>query len=96
MSSNEEQTFTRLVNEQRAQNNPASTNTVSEAEWHTKLSGKKIVDGQAHSVDTFSKQDLPEKHRVIPPGTLVTMDHHPDRLNVHVDEQGNATHVTFG
>ena len=50
MSSNEERTFNRLLDEQRAQNNPASVNTASEAEWHTKLSGKKIVDGQADSV----------------------------------------------
>ncbi|CUS13935.1 unnamed protein product [Tuber aestivum] len=96
MSSNEERTFTRLVNEHRAQNNPASVNTLNEAEWHTKLSGKKIVDGPAHSADTFSKRDLPERHRVIPPGAVVTKDHDPDRLNVHVDEQGNASHVTYG
>jgi len=50
MSSNEERTFNRLLDEQRAQNNPASVNTASEAEWRTKLSGKKIVDGQAYSV----------------------------------------------
>ncbi|PUU80337.1 hypothetical protein B9Z19DRAFT_1191887 [Tuber borchii] len=96
MSSNEERTFNRLLDEQRAQNNPASVNTASEAEWRTKLSGKKIIDGQAYSADTFSKRDLPEKHRVIPPGVVVTKDYHHDRLNVHVDEQGNTTHVTFG
>ncbi|CAZ86144.1 unnamed protein product [Tuber melanosporum] len=96
MSSDEERTFTRLLEEQRAQNNPVSANRTSEAEWRTKLSGKKIVDGQANSVDTFSKKDLPEKHRVVPPGAVVTKDYYPDRLNVHVDEQGNATHVTYG
>ncbi|RPA99349.1 hypothetical protein L873DRAFT_1738630 [Choiromyces venosus 120613-1] len=96
MSSDEQRTFTRLFDEQRAQNNPASANAASEAEWRTKLSGKKIVDGQASSADTFSKRDLPEKHRVIPPGAMVTKDYYPDRLNVHVDGEGNATHVTYG
>jgi len=50
MSSNEERAFNRLLDEQRAQNNPASVNAASEAEWRTKLAGKKIVDGQAYSV----------------------------------------------
>jgi len=50
MSTDEERAFNRLLDEQRAQNNPASVNAVAVAEWHNKLAGKKIVDGQADSV----------------------------------------------
>ncbi|KAJ2903157.1 peptidase inhibitor i78 family domain-containing protein [Zalerion maritima] len=44
----------------------------------------------------FCKRDLPEKHRVIEPGTMVTKDFHEDRLNVFVNEEGMVTHCTHG
>lgn len=44
----------------------------------------------------FAKTELPEKHRVIAPGQMVTRDFHEDRLNVHVDEEGTVSHVTYG
>jgi hypothetical protein len=34
--------------------------------------------------------------RVIPPGTAVTMDHRPDRLNVETDAGGVITRVFCG
>lgn len=44
----------------------------------------------------FCKKDLPEKHRVIQPGMMVTKDFNPDRLNVYVNEEGTVTHCTHG
>lgn len=44
----------------------------------------------------FAKRDLPEKHRVIQPGQMVTKDFHEDRLNIHVKEDGTVSHVTHG
>jgi hypothetical protein len=45
---------------------------------------------------TQVKSQLPPKHRVIAPGTMVTRDFVEDRLNVHVDEKGVCTHCTHG
>jgi hypothetical protein len=46
-------------------------------EWTDKLMGKKI--GSSHDEVTFAKTDLPEEHRVVKQGDMVTMDHKPDR-----------------
>ena len=45
---------------------------------------------------TFSKKDLPEEHRVIAPGQLVTRDFKENRLNVHLNEDGIVSHVIHG
>ena len=34
--------------------------------------------------------------RIIPPGTAVTMDHRPDRLNVETDDNGVITRIYCG
>lgn len=34
--------------------------------------------------------------RIIPPGTAVTMDYRPDRLNVETDDSGIITRITCG
>ena len=47
-------------------------------------------------LQTFAKKDLPEKHRVVKEGDMMTMDHNPDRLNIHVDDDGTVTKVTHG
>lgn len=75
-------------------------------EWESKLKGKNVSsDDVALPVRPPScsaadreqvKQQLPEKHRVIRPGTIVTRDFVEDRLNVHVDEAGECTHCTHG
>lgn len=44
----------------------------------------------------FCKKDLPEKSRVITPGTMVTRDFRPDRLNVHLKDDGTVSHVQHG
>lgn len=38
----------------------------------------------------------PGELRVIEPGTMCTMDHKPERLNVHVDEQNVVNGFNFG
>lgn len=44
---------------------------------------------------SFAKRELPEVHRVIPPGAIVTKDYRPDRLNIHVRDDGTVSHVNY-
>ncbi|EAU38845.1 conserved hypothetical protein [Aspergillus terreus NIH2624] len=67
----------------------------SKEEWMSKLAGKKISDSTS-DVNSFSKKDLPESHRILKPGDAMTMDHRPDRLNVHLDQSGIVHDVNFG
>ncbi|TVY25796.1 Uncharacterized protein LHYA1_G004553 [Lachnellula hyalina] len=60
-------------------------------EWTNKLVGKKI--GASSDATTFAKADLPEETRVIEPGSMVTKDFRPNRLNVHLKEDGTVSHV---
>lgn len=48
------------------------------------------------SNQTFAKADLPKEHRVVQPGTFQTMDFKPERLNIHVDENGTVKDVKHG
>jgi hypothetical protein len=45
---------------------------------------------------TFAKADLPQQHRVLKPDSMKTMDFQPERLNVHVDDDGTVKNVTKG
>ncbi|THV55763.1 hypothetical protein BGAL_0003g00030 [Botrytis galanthina] len=45
--------------------------------WMSKLAGKKIGDSSDET--TFAKQDLPEEHRIIEPGSMVTKDFKENR-----------------
>ncbi|QSS49224.1 peptidase inhibitor I78 family protein, nitrosative stress-induced transcript [Histoplasma capsulatum var. duboisii H88] len=65
------------------------------ASWEAKLLGKKLTDSTSNNV-SFAMKDLPAVHRVIKPGMAMTMDYKPDRLNVHVDEDGTVTGVVYG
>lgn len=44
----------------------------------------------------FCKRELPQESRVIKPGMMVTKDFNPNRLNVHVDDDGTVSHVYHG
>ncbi|PWY83213.1 hypothetical protein BO94DRAFT_625582 [Aspergillus sclerotioniger CBS 115572] len=66
----------------------------NQEEWLHKLAGKKITESDS-DVTSFAKKDLPEGHRVIKPGDAVTMDFRPERMNVHVDDEGIVQHVSF-
>ncbi|KAL2817778.1 hypothetical protein BJX63DRAFT_429473 [Aspergillus granulosus] len=64
-------------------------------EWLNKLVGKKISESLSNET-CFAKKDLPESHRIIRPGDFKTMDHRPERLNIHVDENDNVRDVNYG
>jgi len=65
------------------------------SDWTTKLMGKTLTDSSSdHS--SFAKKDLPANHRVVEAGGMVSMDHNPDRLNVHVDKDGTVKNVKWG
>lgn len=64
------------------------------SKWMNDLVGKKI--GDTKNETTFAKSDLPKEHRIVPEGGMMTMDHKPDRLNLHTDENGVVKNVTHG
>ncbi|KAK2755883.1 hypothetical protein FQN54_005679 [Arachnomyces sp. PD_36] len=74
--------------------NPAVAGSAEE--WSAKLVGKKLTDSSSGDVNAFSKTELPQNHRVLPPGQMATMDFKPDRLNVHVNDEGTVERVRFG
>ncbi|GAM82110.1 hypothetical protein ANO11243_000890 [Dothideomycetidae sp. 11243] len=71
-----------------------SKDTSKSEEWANKLVGKKL--GDKTDEITFARSDLPEKHRVVNEGDMMTMDHNPDRLNIHHDKDGTITKVNHG
>ncbi|KAL0639952.1 hypothetical protein Q9L58_001044 [Maublancomyces gigas] len=97
-----ERNFTHLKGLQKTQQaSPESESNMSsdlKKQWEEKLVGKKIIDDSSSpgSISTFTKRDLPDKHRVVSPGAMMTRDFHPDRLNVYVGEDGVCSHVTMG
>ncbi|KAK3324101.1 hypothetical protein B0T19DRAFT_443540 [Cercophora scortea] len=64
-------------------------------EWSNKLVGKKLSE-EASSETTFCKTELPQQTRIVQPGQMVTKDFVPERLNVHVNEDGTVSHVVHG
>lgn len=54
------------------------------------------IDLEGVDVETIDESVMPERTRIIPPGTAVTMDYIPDRLNLEVDSQGQITRVYCG
>ena len=41
-------------------------------------------------------EDITAPTRILPPGSVMTMDHRPDRLNVELDEAGRITRIWCG
>ncbi|KOS21797.1 Uncharacterized protein ESCO_002016 [Escovopsis weberi] len=73
-----------------------STTGSKTEEWTNKLVGKTLSETESDAT-MFCKKDLPEGTRVIEgPGAKVTKDWVPERLNVHVAENGIISHVTHG
>ncbi|KAF2722825.1 hypothetical protein K431DRAFT_221192 [Polychaeton citri CBS 116435] len=62
--------------------------------WMTQLMGKKIGDDSNET--TFAKKELPQNHRVVKEGDMMTMDFKPDRLNIHTGDDGTVKKVTHG
>ncbi|KAK2626934.1 hypothetical protein QTJ16_004109 [Diplocarpon rosae] len=60
-------------------------------EWTNKLVGKKL--GESSDEVTFARSELPKETRIIEPGSMVTKDFKPERLNVHLNDDGTVSHV---
>ncbi|KAL8675837.1 MAG: hypothetical protein Q9186_007561 [Xanthomendoza sp. 1 TL-2023] len=76
--------------------NPASTSAdTAQQEWMTKLMGKKITDSGPSDNLSFAKAELPKEHRIVEPGAMLSKDFNPNRLNVHLAEDGTVSHVDF-
>ncbi|KAL8941777.1 MAG: hypothetical protein Q9211_001668 [Gyalolechia sp. 1 TL-2023] len=80
--------------------NPTSTNAASSSnsqqqEWASKLLGKTLTSTAPSDNLSFAKQDLPKDHRIVEPGAMLTQDHRPERLNIHLGEDGTVRHVDF-
>ncbi|KAL1961627.1 hypothetical protein VTN77DRAFT_1377 [Rasamsonia byssochlamydoides] len=72
-----------------------NNNNNSRSEWINKLLGKKLTESTT-DVNCFAKKDLPPLHRVLKRGDVTTMDYQPDRLNIHVDDDGTIRDVRYG
>ncbi|CAL8583378.1 hypothetical protein XPA_009002 [Xanthoria parietina] len=72
-----------------------SPNPSAQETWMTKLLGKKITDAAASDDLSFAKRDLPNDHRIVEYGDVVAGDGKPERLNVHLGEDGTVRHVDF-
>lgn len=66
------------------------------SDWKTKLLGKTLSDSGSSNETSFARSDLPKEHRVLQPDAMKTMDHKPERLNVHVDKEGVVRDVSHG
>lgn len=53
-------------------------------------------ENNTNSTQTFAKKDLPEEHRILKPDSTYTTDHKPERLNIHVDDDGTVKKVVHG
>ncbi|KAH8148608.1 uncharacterized protein LAJ45_07319 [Morchella importuna] len=91
MSDKQQREFNNLRDEQAAQNRGSM-----KEHWEAKLLGKKVVDGAVSEASTFSKNDLPSGHRVLGKDSMMTLDYRPERLNVHVDEDGTCNRISMG
>ena len=56
----------------------------------------KRTPGLTRFAQSFCKADLPQETRVVEPGMMVTKDFKPERLNVHLKEDGTVSHVVHG
>jgi hypothetical protein len=70
--------------------------------WKKKLIGKRFAEDNEVLPANISKdqvvrrRELPKLHRIIKPGSMVTMDHRPNRLNVKVDKNNRIIDTYFG
>ncbi|KAI9323043.1 hypothetical protein DFJ73DRAFT_920859 [Zopfochytrium polystomum] len=40
------------------------------------------------AISAIPREELPDKHRVVPEGGMITMDFRPERVNLFLDSQG--------
>ena len=46
--------------------------------------------------DALERENISAPTRILPPGTAMTMDHRPDRLNVELDAGGDILRIWCG
>ncbi|OAD65849.1 hypothetical protein PHYBLDRAFT_119786 [Phycomyces blakesleeanus NRRL 1555(-)] len=61
-------------------------------EWKERLIGKTIL-GEDEETTLSSK--LPKPYRLLAPGSIMTRDFNPNRLNVFIDEEKVVTNVYY-
>jgi hypothetical protein len=65
--------------------------------WYVPSSLVIIVRQTTDSIQqTFAKTDLPKEHRILKPDSMKTMDYKPERLNIHVGEDGTVQKTSQG
>lgn len=65
-------------------------------DWSKRLQGQTILPDPKSDRNTVSHDELPSQRRICPPGAMMTRDFREERLNIHTDEEGKVSHVTFG
>ncbi len=78
----------------------ALTGCVEEENRMPDMSGTCGADGMQHLVgqprDAFDDSSIDGTVRILPPGSMMTMDHRPDRLNIELDEDDIITRLWCG
>ncbi|KAK9454552.1 hypothetical protein V1511DRAFT_511906 [Dipodascopsis uninucleata] len=64
--------------------------------WQKVLVGKKLTDSSSATDDSYPKSQLPSPYRVVKPGSMLTMDFRPERLNITLNKEGVIEHVRTG
>ncbi|KAL0077544.1 hypothetical protein J3Q64DRAFT_1768186 [Phycomyces blakesleeanus] len=68
-------------------------------EWKERLIGKTILgedeETTLSSSETFNELELPKPYRLLAPGSIMTRDFNPNRLNVFIDEEKVVTNVYY-
>ncbi len=55
------------------------------------------IGEQAHGAEMQERlKETGRPYRILPPGSMATMDYSPNRINVHTDENGTITAVRCG
>lgn len=73
---------------------PENTAEQPEAEADCGAKAMQHLVGQPSGAQDFGAGDAPV--RILPPGSAMTMDHRPDRLNVELDADGVITRIWCG
>ncbi|KAI9470380.1 hypothetical protein LPJ78_003700 [Coemansia sp. RSA 989] len=101
------QQFQALMASASNNQDPNALNLDKKKEYYKHLIGKKYIRPEEHEqlkaqgkggVDQekeFTKEHLPELHRVVEANGIMTMDYRPDRLNVHLDEDDKCKNISW-
>ncbi|MDH5748730.1 MAG: I78 family peptidase inhibitor [Rhodospirillales bacterium] len=76
----------------------AKAATCSEAAAHLEryVGTRLLRRGENKNKGHLYEGDLPKPLRILPPGSMATMDFSPNRLNVYLDDQGRITKIRCG